>query len=477
MPRTSMSGERDRAIRTVAASRPRRESAEGKSEGASIPLLIPATPSALVRLPVALLLAAALASGAVLAQAPAPSRLDSLTLPAAERMVVERNRDVQRARRNLEMSRADVVSAGAPPNPVVTLGAGVVNPQSGLGKAAVPGAARIEQLIERGNKRELRVETAQRLEAATSADLAETLRQQRLAVVSGYYDLLLAQDRVAAAQENAGLLARSVEATERRLKAGDVAAADLSRLRVEALRAENDLRAAEAERTRAQLTLGYLIGVEREAAEIRAADPWPSLEAATMTAIDDALLDLRPDVAAARERAEAANRARDLARSLATRDVTVGAGIDRTPPSETNTLGTGTVVGMSVSFPLFLRYTYEGEIARAEAEYTAAIELLDLTRAQARTGLAAARSDLDAAAARLRRYDDALLVEARKAADYAEYAYRNGAIGVIDLLDARRTLRAVTLDAAAARADYAKALARWRSGLTRLDTVAETKRP
>ena len=175
------------------------------------------------------------------------------------------------------------------------------------------------------------------------------------------------------------------------------------------------------------------------------------------------MLDGRPDAAAARERVEAASKARELARSLVTRDLTVGAAVDRFPPSETNTLGTGTTVGLTLSFPLFVRYDYEGEIARAEAEYSAATEILD-RRARRRVLSSPARSsDLHAAAARLRRYDDSLLVEARKAADYAEYAYRNGAIGLIDLLDARRTLRAVMLDAAAARADYAKALARWRS--------------
>jgi cobalt-zinc-cadmium efflux system outer membrane protein len=34
----------------------------------------------------------------------------------------------------------------------------------------------------------------------------------------------------------------------------------------------------------------------------------------------------------------------------------------------------------------------------------------------------------------------------------------------MDLLDARRTLRAIQLDAAAAQADYAKALAAWQFG-------------
>ncbi|MCX7891697.1 MAG: TolC family protein [Burkholderiales bacterium] len=424
-----------------------------------------------------LLLAAALVPVRAPAQAIPRVELAALTLADAERLVAARNREVLVARRALEGAQADVVSAGAAPNPVVTLNAGVVNPQSGLGKAAIPGAARIEQLIERGGKRELRVAAAQRLESAANAELADTLRQQRLATVSAYYDLLLAQDKVATAGVTADLFAKSVAATERRLAAGDVAPADLTRLRVEALRAENERRAAEAERQRAQNALAYLIGAEREAAAIRAADPWPSLEEVAHAAIDDALLDARPDVAAARERLEAANKARELARSLATRDVTLGAGIERTPPSETNTVGVGTIVGVSVSFPLFLRYTYEGEIARAEADYTAAIELLEIARAQARTELGTAAADLAAAAERLRRYEVSLLAEARKAADYAEFAYRNGAIGVIDLLDARRTLRAVELDAAAARADYAKALARWRSGLARHEPASPARRP
>lgn len=436
----------------------------------------PGSPLSL-RLSAALLLTAALLPIAANAQNGAPVELTALTLSAAERLVVERNREVQRARRAIEASQADVVAAGAAPNPVVTLGAGLVNPQSGVGKAAIPGGARIEQLIERGNKRELRVETAKRLESAAGADLAETLRQQRLATVSAYYDLLLAQDKLVTAQVTSELFLKSLEATEKRLKAGDVAAADLSRLRVDALRSENEARAAEADRRRAQNALAYLIGAEREASSIRAADTWPSLDAATQAAFDDVLLDQRPDVAAAQRRLEAADKARELARSLKTRDVTIGAGIDRTPPSETNTMGTGTLIGASVSFPLFLRYEYEGEIARAESDYTAAIELLELTRAQARTELTTALSDLNAAAERMRRYDTSLLAEAQKAADYAEFAYRNGAIGVIDLLDARRTLRAVQLDAASARAEYAKALARWRAGLERIDAAGETKRP
>ena len=44
----------------------------------------------------------------------------------------------------------------------------------------------------------------------------------------------------------------------------------------------------------------------------------------------------------------------------------------------------------------------------------------------------------------------------------AEFAYAKGAMGIMDLLDARRTLRQVQVEAAVARSEHAKALAAWR---------------
>jgi len=392
-------------------------------------------------------------------------RIEALTLSGAERLLVERNRELQAARRMVDLARADTLVAGAAPNPQVTLGGGVINPQNGLGRAAYPGSLRVEQLIERGNKRELRIETARRLQAAAGEDFSEVLRTQRLAAAYAYFDLELAQDRTAVTAENVALYQRTLEAADRRLRAGDIAMADVARIRVDVLRAQNDALQADADRRRAQVALGYLLGVEPEARAIHAVDAWPPYAEGLTERYDDADLDRRPDVRAAKAREEAAVVARDLARALRTRDVSVGAGIDRFPPAETNTLGSGTAVGVSVSFPLFLRYHYEGEIARAETDYSAAVEALDRVRAQARAELDRALAELQAAAGRLRRFDQTLLVEAQKSAQFAEFAYRNGAIGVMDLLDARRTLRAIQLDAAQARADYAKALATWRAGL------------
>lgn len=55
-----------------------------------------------------------------------------------------------------------------------------------------------------------------------------------------------------------------------------------------------------------------------------------------------------------------------------------------------------------------------------------------------------------------------MLADAERVAKAAEFAYTRGALGLMDLLDARRTWRQVQLEAAQARADYAKARAAWR---------------
>jgi cobalt-zinc-cadmium efflux system outer membrane protein len=400
--------------------------------------------------------------------------LPALTLDRAEQLLHARNRELQAARRAVEAAQANTLAAGAPPNPTLSLGVSQINPAVGVGSGpfrdkVVDSSIRLDQLIERGEKRELRAAAARSLESASTEDLSDTYRQQRLALRAAYYDLLLAQDKLDIARDNASLFEHSMQAAELRLNAGDIAAAEVSRLRVDALRAQNDARAAEAELRRAQLVLGYMTGTEAQANLIRAVDPWPALVPVEAGDITDEVIDRRPDVRAARNRIDAAEKAREQARSLRTHDVTVGMQYDHYPVNPAYALGsgagTGNSYGVFVSVPLFARYTYEGEIRGAEVGYDAAVETMDKVRAQARSELMRAFSDLQAAEARLNRYDGSLLGEAKKAADSAEFAYRNGAIGVMDLLDSRRTLHAIQVDAVSARNDYAKALAAWQAGL------------
>lgn len=396
-----------------------------------------------------------------------------LTLMEAEQRLLARNRDILAARRALEASQANTLSAGARPNPTLSFGLSSINPQAGIGSGplrdkTVDTSVRLDQVFERGDRRDLRIALAQGLESASAGDLDEVTRQQRRALRLAYYDLALAQDRTRIARESADLFGRSVEAAEKRLAAGDIAAADVSRIRVDALRAESDARAADADRRRAQVALALLTGSESETASLAAADPWPALSALPAAAaepLDDAALESRPDVRAARKRIESAQKGRELARSLRTRDVSVGVQYDRYPTSGSNTLGSGNSFGVFVSVPLFTNYAFDGEIRRAEVDYSAAQDALARALAEARAEAQRSLGDLRSAADRVERFEQTL-AEAARSARAAEFAYSNGAIGVMDLLDARRTLRALQLESANARADYARAWAAWRAAIS-----------
>ena len=196
-------------------------------------------------------------AGQAAAQVGAPA-LSRLSLREAEALLATKNRELQVARRAVEAAEATTLSAGQRPNPTLSLNTINISPRTGIGSGnlrdkAVDSTIRLDQVIERGNKRELRVSAAKILETASGEDLADTLRQQRLALRGAYYDVLLAQDKASVVAETAELFKRAQQAAELRLKAGDISGADVARLRVDVLRALNDLQSAEADRRRADL--------------------------------------------------------------------------------------------------------------------------------------------------------------------------------------------------------------------------------
>ena len=385
----------------------------------------------------------------------------SLTLSAAEELLVTRNRDLIAARQALEGALADRVTAAQRPNPTVSLSTLSIDARRvgavQSGEKSVDTALQISQSIERGGKRDLRSAAADHNALAATSDLEETLRQQKLLLRQTYFDVHLAQERVAIGRATEMAYRRTLDAVYVRLKSGDIASADVSRISVDALRSENDLQQSLADLDRARVGIAYLIGLEARAAGIEAIDPWPELAPLPEAPANDTL-DLRPSVRAAVERANAASKAAQLALAQRSRDVTVFAQFETFPGQPQNK-----TIGFGVSVPLFLNHSYEGEIRRAESDRYAAQDNLERVRALARAEIARAGTDLSSARDRVDRFDRQLLASARKVAEASEFAYQRGALGVMDLLDARRSLNATQLDSAGAHADYAKALAAWRA--------------
>lgn len=381
--------------------------------------------------------------------------LNQLTLKVAEDLWLQKNHDLQLATNQIESAKADTLTASQRPNPQLSYS--LNNVGTGRDHRYLNGSdhvVRIDQTFERGDKRALRMQSADFMLHASEADLLNIKRKSKTQLYQLYYQLLLAQEKLRIVEENVSLYQKTIEASELRLKAGDIAASELSRLDLDKLRADNDVFQARNNLKQAQIDLAIFIGEELNAPAIVAADAWPEvMNKVYQNAIN---IENRADIKAAQLRLKAAETNRELAAALKKRDVTIGAQVEHNSLDlETNTIGLG------ISIPLMTGYGYEGEIARAESEYQAALLELDHVHAFAISEINKARGDLKTAEARVLHYDDNLLKEADKVLQSAEFAYKQGAQSVMDLLDARRTYKATQIEAQSARADYATALATW----------------
>jgi hypothetical protein len=217
-----------------------------------------------------------------------------LTLAETEELLLSNNRELQAARRAVESADAQKLIAGARPNATFSVNS------SALGSNSKPDTVfRIDQPFERGNKRDLRLDAAAGLQRAAYSDSLDVQRQQLALARGAYFDLKLAQERAQVLAETAQLFSGTLDAAQRRLRAGDLAPADVAKVQVDYERSQNDARAARADVARAQLALGYLVGLEAEALQLRAADSWPAPERADAAALEQAI-GARPDVIAAR---------------------------------------------------------------------------------------------------------------------------------------------------------------------------------
>jgi outer membrane protein, heavy metal efflux system len=382
------------------------------------------------------------------------------------------NLDVSMARQAAEAARADVLAANRSPFPIFTAKTSQIDLEHGIGSGSfgqkrIDKSGGIDWTWERGNKRSLRTQSAERQANAAVADLQDMRVMQQLGAASAYFDLLAALERnreMQALSKSAKLLAQSAIL---RLKAGDLSAQESARLEIEAQRAQADAHSAQLDQERALLQLGQFTNLRIDLKDWVIQADWPALQSMlNVNAVQDAWVDQRPDVVAALERVSAARAALELSQAQKKSDLTLGSSLDHYPTQSTRLLE------LRVSVPLQWGYGYEGEIGRAQAQLTQAQDLLDKTRHEARADFQRLLQERNAAQQREALYEQDILPRARRVAEQAELAYTQGASSLTDLLDARRTLRATLIEAAYTRADYAKAHTAWQ-----LRAPTENNRP
>ncbi|HET9985873.1 MAG TPA: TolC family protein [Longimicrobiales bacterium] len=365
---------------------------------------------------------------------------------------------VEAARARVRAARGARTSAGALANPVLAYG---VENAPLPGRVAPPmereAMATVTLPLEAVYQRGPRVRRAAAEVRAAEADAAAAAQQAMLDAAHVYYRAALAQIGLEAARDLAAWLDTVVAYNRTRVNEGVAAEADLLRSELERDRAAAEATMQEADLARARADLAsYFANV----------DPDTPVEAMIPSVVvDDAPLTLpytpglagtpapadsaavreagapvpgRPQVRAARERLAGASAAVTVERRLLLREIGAVVGTKRSAGT------TSLVAGLSLPVPLFDQN--RGETRRALAERdAAAFELAGVER-NARAELAgaaeAARLLTARATALSTRGPDGIpvyLARADEARRITLGAYREGAIPLLNVIDAART--------------------------------------
>lgn len=404
-----------------------------------------------------------LASWAITLQAEAVSAGPlAITEQQAIALFYQRNLGLIAASLNIDDAQAQEIIAAAIPNPVFSLIVSELNPKisrpENRGQAVPAVLPQIQQLIETAGKRRLRIESSELATEAVNFDVQDVARVLTNAVRRSYYNLLLAQKTLKVASDNFERYREILRVNEVRLKVGDVAAVDFIRIEVESLKIQGDQDQARAALNQARADLLLLLGWPENSIEITAVEAWPEAAPEIALARQDQLveraLERRPDMKAARIRIAQAKKMLTLAQRLVIPDVTISAFYER---DAGNFFPNSGGVGISLPIPLF--YQQKGQISKARVGVTTAELALAQSEQGVRTEVLKASASWQSADAIARRFETSVVKRIETLRKAQEIAYQKGAVGVLDLIDAERSYKAIMLDYYTALANRSKAWA------------------
>jgi cobalt-zinc-cadmium efflux system outer membrane protein len=356
-----------------------------------------------------------------------------LDLRSALALALRFNPGLSSASREREATDAAVLQAGAWPNPVFD--AQVEDLRRGNRTTTL----QLSQPIELGGKRAARVTAAERARDQAASALLARRSELRASVITLFFEVLAAQERLRLAQDSVGLAEVATRAAANRVAAGKVSPLEESRarvaeagIRVELLQAEGALRSA-----RQQLAALWGNPNPRFTQADGALDRLPADAAADV----EGRLSAAPVLRQARLEVERRQALSDLEQARRVPDVTVSLGAKRVPADEGMGSGSGrnqVVVGLSVPLPIF--DTNRGNVAEALSREEKARD--ELAAAELQLG-----ADVAQATERLRSARATALTLQRDALPGAEAAYKAAARGFelgkfsfLEALDAQRTL-------------------------------------
>lgn len=406
----------------------------------------------------------------VLGQATGPTRI---TIDEAIQMALQHNHNMVAARTTIQQSEADEKTANLRPNPslfadweYLPLGSPAKqNPSVYAGQSLgdylhnnTEADIGISYLIERGKKRQHRLQAAKDLTAQTKSLVADNERTLTFNVASLFVNAQLAESTIDLAQKDLASFQKTVELSELRYNKGAISEDDYLKIKLQLLQFETDYQQALLAKVQALSDLRQLLGYESVAPDYDVAGTFDyeslkgNLEDFQLKAMQN-----RPDLRAAQQGVTAARSQYDVQRTIAKPDVTVQGNY-----SHVNAINAVTFYG-SIPLPIFNRN--QGQIEHARIAITQAQEQEKATNGQALTDVRDSYEGLRVSDRIVQVYRSGYLDVAQKDRDIAEYAYQRGAVSLLDFLDAERNYRATQLAYRQALASYLLALEQLRQAV------------
>ena len=387
----------------------------------------------------------------------------SITLDEAIQMALQHNHNLLAARTTIQQSQAEEITANLRPNPSLFADWEYL-PINHSGQNAqylhdsTEGDLGLSYLIERGKKRQHRLQAAKDITAQTRSLVTDNERGLTFNTASLFVNVQLAESTLELADKDLKSFQKTVDLGQWRYDKGAISEDDYLKIRLQLLQFETDYQQAELAKVQALSDLRQLLGYESVSADYDVAGPFDYQSVkGNLEDFQSKALQNRPDLRAAQQGITAATSQYELQKAIGKQDVTVQGNY-----SHVNGISAASFYG-SIPLPIFNRN--QGEIARTRYAIAQAQEQEKATNGQALTDVRDAYEGLLVSDRIVQLYRSGYLDVAQKDRDIAEYAYQRGAVSLLDFLDAERNYRATQLAYRQALASYLLALEQLRQAV------------
>lgn len=358
-----------------------------------------------------------------------------LTADEAVREALAANRDLQAARFSIDIARGERLQAGRFENPQLQLGFSDDFAFNAEGERS--GSIGLSQSFPITSRLARQKDVASKDVAIAQAEIQDFIRRL-IAEVQSVFFLVRTRDEQLGVNRRLVASVHAVEdVTARRVKAAEASPAEVGLLRVERMRLEQDAQRLIRERDVAAAALARLLGRQEllERTPIGELDPGNS---STPPAFDRPVQ--RPDLEAASRGVERAEADRALAHTEVWEDWKIGFGYEGDRQEFDSPIGAkkDSFLSFGLTVPLPLWNRQQGRIATAAAERRRRGRTRDALVLRIEEEVRAAQTRVRTLRLSVDAYANEILPETTRTQELFERGYRQGLMGIAELLQAQR---------------------------------------